>query len=334
MRGAVACFFSLAGDRRSTQLAGPGFGCKFRAVSGEQPVAWNEGTSVDLVADAHALGLKASARMVTDWVEAGLLANPQPRKTGAHGSEPRVFPAEQRELFTRLLLARERSPLGRVPFHTMIRIVLYLWLTDDTVVLTPQARRAWRTHARAVGRTTAARRSENARAVVDQLAHPSASPKQRRTAQLILEEGAKTGRVDMAKLTPVLTAVSSPWPATPGVPRIERAIPGPFGPIPVQHHIVMWHATLKTISQLRQEAVDESRLDQTRAAHRTEWSDYQALRAAAAEGEFAAYFAEPATLEGRAKEQVDAFVTLLAGRLGLIEAASHRAEAVRVGQTR
>ncbi|MFH8470741.1 hypothetical protein [Streptomyces sp. NPDC017991] len=67
-----------------------------------------------------------------------------------------------------------------------------------------------------------------------------------------------------------------------------------------------WHATSKRIGRLRHEAVGEECLD----------------------------FAEPVTLEGRAKEQVDAFVTTLAGRLGLIEAASHRAETARVRQAR
>lgn len=75
-------------------------------------------------------------------------------------------------MFTRLLEARERSPLGRIPQRSLIRVVLYLWLIDDTIVLTPQARRAWRTQARAAGQTTAVRRSENVRAIVEQLAHP------------------------------------------------------------------------------------------------------------------------------------------------------------------
>ncbi|WP_406858738.1 hypothetical protein ABZO31_00050 [Streptomyces sp. HUAS MG47] len=82
----------------------------------DRTAVWAEGTSTDLVADAHALGVEsASTRMVTSWVEEGLLASPDPREASAHGSDPRVFPPAQRELFTKLLEARERSPLGRVP---------------------------------------------------------------------------------------------------------------------------------------------------------------------------------------------------------------------------
>ncbi|MEV7069163.1 hypothetical protein AB0N97_41410 [Streptomyces collinus] len=62
-------------------------------MNGNRATKWVEGTSADLVADAHALGvMKASPRMVTSWVEDGMLANPEPRKTSAHGSDPRVFP--------------------------------------------------------------------------------------------------------------------------------------------------------------------------------------------------------------------------------------------------
>lgn len=62
-------------------------------MNGDRLTPWVEGTAADLVADALALEVKASPRMVTSWIEDGLLANPEPRKTSAHGSDPRVFPA-------------------------------------------------------------------------------------------------------------------------------------------------------------------------------------------------------------------------------------------------
>ncbi|WP_406858739.1 hypothetical protein ABZO31_00055 [Streptomyces sp. HUAS MG47] len=210
--------------------------------------------------------------------------------------------------------------------------MLYLWLIDDTVVLTPQARRAWRTHARATGKQTAARRSETARAIVESLAGSSATIPQRRAAQLVIEEGERTGRIDVARLTSVLTELCSPWPAQPGVPRIERALPGPFGPVSVQHHIAMWHARHQAVRRLRNEEIDEATLDRVRAVHRPQWADYQVRRSelTAQVGAFATAFAEPGTLEGRAIEAVDAFVGTLAGELGLIEAAFHAAETARV----
>ncbi|MFF7358368.1 hypothetical protein ACFZA1_37935 [Streptomyces filipinensis] len=121
------------------------------------------------------------------------------------------------------------------------------------------------------------------------------------------------------------------------MPRIERALPGPFGPVPVQHHIAMWKARQQTISLLRHEEIGELELDRARAAFRPMWADYQARRpglATIGAGEFAAYFAEPDTMEGRAIETVDAFVSTLAGELGHIEAASHAAETARLGLAR
>ncbi|MFF9899124.1 hypothetical protein [Streptomyces longispororuber] len=56
--------------------------------------------------------------------------------------------------------------------------------------------------------------------------------------------------------------------------------------------------------------------------------------AAIGAGEFAAYFAQAETLEGRAIEAVDAFVGTLAGAMGLIEAASHAPETARRRLTR
>lgn len=294
-------------------------------------VTWVEGTSADLVADALALGAQASPRMVTDWVAAGLLASPEPRKTSAHGSDPRVFSADQRQLFTRLLEARVRSPLDRVPKRSLVRVVLYVWLIDDTVVPTSQARRAWRTYASATGKQTAASRSSNVRAVVDQIAHPSASARQRRTAELVLEEVEKGGQLDWDKLTSVLATLNSPWPAQPGLPKVERALPGPFGPVTVQHRIAIWEAKQQIISHLRHEEIDEAELDRVRAAHRQDWADFQARRnsLAAGTGTLASYFAEPATFEGRAIEAVSAFVGTLAGELGLITAAFRAAETAR-----
>lgn len=324
---------SLAAAVRPMQLPALESRCKFGAMNGNRATAWVEGTSADLVADALALGVKASPRMVTSWVEDGLLASPEPRKTSAHGSDPRVFPPEQRELFTRLLMARERSPLGRIPQRCLVRVVLYVWLIDDTVVPTSQARRAWRTHARGAGRPTGAERRRNVRDVVEQLAHPSATRRQRSAAQLVLDEGQRTGRVDMDRLTAVLTELSSPWPVQPGVPRIERAVPGPFGPTPVQLPIAMWVARQQIFRRLRHEGIDEAELNRVRAVHRAMWADYQARRPAMARigsGEFAAYFAEPDTMEGRAIEAVDAFVDALTGELGLIEAASHAVETARL----
>lgn len=167
--------------------------------------AWPVGTAADLVDDARSLGIKASPRMVTDYVEVGLLAPPLFRKTTQRGSDRRVFPPEQRRLFYELNCAKLRSPLVRVPHRTLIPVVLYMWCLDDTVVTDTQARRALRTYAQSAGISSEARRQTTARKVVEQFAHPLATTDQRRAARLWIREGELTRRPNWDAVADALT---------------------------------------------------------------------------------------------------------------------------------
>ncbi|MEV0185859.1 hypothetical protein AB0I54_42325 [Streptomyces sp. NPDC050625] len=278
---------------------------------------WQPATAEDLVADAVALGVpKASPRMITDWTEYGLLGAPAFRKSTRHGSDARLYSADQRRLFTEMLKARQRSPLARVPHHTLIRVVLYIWLTDDTVVSDTQARRGWRTWARAT-RSTAAHRSETARQIVDQFAHPDAPYHQRRKAQLLIEQGEKQRSADWDRLYSALTEVCSPWPAAPGS-RIERSIGTPILPFGVREAIATWMLNHKVSRQLAAEAVPEATLVQARAEHRVNWQSYEAQREQfqiqATKPEM---FEKPSDLEEQVKQHVAGFLPALGHVLGL-----------------
>ncbi|WP_035844073.1 hypothetical protein [Kitasatospora azatica] len=297
---------------------------------------WVEGTAAELVADAMALGVeKVSTRMVADWVGDGLLASPGFRKSTRHGSDERVFSPEQRWLFTELLKARQRSSLKRIPHHTLTRMVLYLWLVEDTVVPTEQARRAWRTYARATGRHTGPGRRRLAQRVVEQLAHPEATYRQRRTALLLIEAGEKSKQPDWEKLSPVIAQLASPW-LVPGTPRIERSLGPAWLPGTATQLVGMWWATQQVTELLLNKRIKEPVLDEVRAVFRASWSDYQARRAgmAAASGEYGRMFAPPASAEARIKETVEAFVGELAGVLGFITAAMEAADAGAVPERR
>ena len=57
------------------------------------------GTIDDMVADAAAAGYQATARLIRDWTEHGLLDYPHKRPAGkGHGSAPALYPASQRML--------------------------------------------------------------------------------------------------------------------------------------------------------------------------------------------------------------------------------------------
>ncbi|MFD7030060.1 hypothetical protein ACFWAR_18655 [Streptomyces sp. NPDC059917] len=291
---------------------------------------WVPGTAEDLVADAQALGIeRVSARMVTDWVEVGLLAAPDFQKSTRHGSDLGLFPAVQRRLFSELLDVRRRSPLARIPHHALIPVVLFVWLNADTVVSVAQARRALRTYARTAGRANATRRREVARRVVAQFAHPSATHQQRRTVQLLVEEGEKSGRPDWARLHSALTAVCSPWP-TAGVPLLERGIGRPDAPLTVTDSIVLRVAAERLRARLGGEQVPEEDLLRARTVHRADWARYEAARGRPQpEGTTSGFFAVPEGAQERAQEQVHAYTGTLAGVLGIIAAVAAAARAAR-----
>ncbi|MFJ7208915.1 hypothetical protein ACIQWR_35965 [Streptomyces sp. NPDC098789] len=291
---------------------------------------WEPGTAADLVGDAEALGVeRVSARMVTDWVEVGLLAAPEFRKSTRHGSDLGLFPAVQRRLFSELLDVRRRSPLARIPHHALIPVALFVWLNSDTVVPVAQARRALRTYARTTGKANATRRRDTARRVVEQFAHPSATHQQRRTVQLLVEEGEKSGRPDWARLHSALTAVCSPWP-TAGVPLLERGIGRPDAPLTVTDSIVLKVAAERLRARLGAEQVQEEDLLRARSVHRTDWARYETARGREQpEGTTPGFFAVPEGAEARAREQVHAYTGTLAGVLGIIAGVAATARAAR-----
>ena len=293
---------------------------------------WEPGTAEELVADALALGVpKASRRMITDWTEQGMLGPPAFRKSTAHGSDARLYSAAQRRLFTEMLKARQRSPLSRVPHHTLIRPVLQIWLNFDTVVSDAQARRAWRTWARAQ-RSSKIRRSDLARAVVDRFAHPDAPWHARRKAQLLLEEGEKTRNFDWGKISSALLQVSSPWLTGTGQ-RIERGFGLPEFAFGVQEQVAMWMIRDKVNRLLAAEQVQESALVEARAYHRDSWPRYKTdrhrLRERAINPEM---FAEPEDLEEQINEEVHAFVPVLGHTLGLVETTFAEAHVLASGR--
>ncbi|MFF3457860.1 hypothetical protein ACFYXH_26760 [Streptomyces sp. NPDC002730] len=281
---------------------------------------WEPATAEDLVADALALGVpKASPRMITDWTEHGLLGSPAFQKSTRHGSDARLYSPDQRRLFTEMLKARLRSPLARVPHHTLIRPVLHMWLIDDVVIPDSQARRAWRTWARSAGKNTAAKRSEIARKLVDQVAHPAAPYHQRRKAQLLIEQGEKARSPEWGKLYSALTEVCSPWPSPAGQ-RIERAVEGPDFPVGIREVVSNMMLRQKVTRRLGNEEVSEPLLVEARAEHRRGRQWYEASRSYFQERAVnPETFAEPSDLEAQVIEQVDAFIQPLGHQLGLVQ---------------
>ena len=166
-------------------------------------------TKTDLVADAAALGVTVSERMITDWVEVGLLN--APTRTGAgrgKGSKPAQFPANQRQLFTTLI--RKRAETNKT--SQLARIPMYLWVCwGDDYVPTRQARKAFRTWAKDTLRVGVENAQANARAIVEQVAADNAPQQEVTELTNLLTQVAHQGRLDdPAQLEYLLDIVIDP----------------------------------------------------------------------------------------------------------------------------
>lgn len=287
------------------------------------------GTAVDLAEDASRLGLKMSARGVLRHVEVGLLAAPVRRKTTQRGSDKAVFPAEQRRLFYEINRAKIRSPLSKVPHHTLVPVVLNLWLEYDGVVTDEQARRALRTHALKTGFSSDARRGATVTKVIKQVASPQATRAQLRAATKCLVAGEESRNPKWDTVAEVLYTVANPWRSR-GCP-IEIAFGPPQAPMTTDQMVASWEATWGATRRLEEESVPEQVLRRAREMHREEWAEYVRVRPhlQANAGSRAEAFDLPKDPEVHARQQVSSFVTILAVNLDLLRPAVQRAEVRR-----
>jgi hypothetical protein len=299
---------------------------------------WEPGTAEDLVADADAFGLAITTRMITDWVECGLLAAPAFQKSTQHGSDQRLFSAAQRRLFTDMLQARQRSPHSRIPLDRLAEVIVHVWLDFHEAVDITQARRALRTWARGAGRAAADRRAAASRAVLAQVAHPQASVKARRAALAAIQvaeiaghdaasaqalppkqreaAGATLDAVDWEQVYSTLITVSLPATALPAQ-GIERGYGLPEMPFGLDDMLAMWISDLRVTIRLAAEQVSDKDLLAARLQHRVQWQDYQAARFGwHARSMDPTLFAPPTDFDDYSRQYVKGFKTVLARRVG------------------
>jgi hypothetical protein len=166
-------------------------------------------TKADLVADAAALGVQVSERLVTDWVEVGLLDAPTRAGAGrGQGSKAALFSANQRRLFTELIQKRTQTR----KISQLARIPMYLWVGwGDDYVPTRQARKAFRTWARDTLRVGVKNAQANAIAIVEQVAADNAPQQEVTELTSLLAKIAHQGRLDdAAELENLLDIVVDP----------------------------------------------------------------------------------------------------------------------------
>jgi hypothetical protein len=225
------------------------------------------GTIDDMVAGAAARGYDASARLIRDWTQRGLLDYPQKRPAGkGHGSAPALYPANQRNLLLTLLHHRPGnniSSLARVP------VGIWLYWGDEYVPLR-QARRALMTW---LGdpRVSKQRAREAARATLGQIDSPRATARARRELLDVVTWANWTGKADFDRLEHAIRAVFEPDYKT-----LPRAIGHISAPITTESMIGVMKARLTAVTALTDGNVTDEALIQARDAHLFAYADYAA----------------------------------------------------------
>ncbi len=155
-------------------------------------------TREDLIREAGGIRPGATERLITDWIELGLLDHPhKPGRGRGAGSSPGTWSSNQKELFLSLWHKRPESPVA-----ALCNIPVYLWVFwGDEHVPLRQVRRAM---------TTWIERQRVYRGTADKTAAQLLSdfgtgPSQRATREL-LAEALRVPRLDMEQVREQLVA--------------------------------------------------------------------------------------------------------------------------------
>ena len=234
------------------------------------------GTIDDIVADAAAAGYQATARLIRDWTQHGLLDYPHKRPAGkGHGSAPALYPASQRMLLLTLLHHRPGksvSSLARIP------VGIWMYWGEEYVPLRQAHRalmrflgdpQAGRRYVRDAGRASKDRARAVARALLGQLDNPRATPRARRELLEVLTEAAYTGRPDFPLLERAVSAVFDA-----GTTQIRRAIGHPAAPVTTEALIGVIKARLAAVTALTADQVTGDALTRARDAHLFAYAEY------------------------------------------------------------
>lgn len=235
------------------------------------------GTIHQLIADAAERGHpEATARLIRDWTQLGLLDYPQHRPAGkGRGSRAALYPQNQRHLFQTLLHHRPDNGI-----RSLARIPVGIWTYwGEQFVSLSQARRAMKTW---LGDPRVSRRKaeETARELTRLLDNPAATESARAELRRTVGEIAYTGHADFEQFEAAVREVFEP-----GAHRVHRAVGHPAAPLTADAIVELIRARLHAARRLADDEVTDAEFLQARHAHLVTYAQYaaeQALYAAAA----------------------------------------------------
>ncbi len=152
-------------------------------------------------------GPQVSGRLITDWVEKGLLDRPEVRGLGRGKGTSATWDQNQLRLFVSLLKHRQRARRAA----TLCNIPVGLWLMyGDGYAPLRQVRRSMATWASAYAVVGKGRAETSARELLEQVAHPDATESDRDRFELIITRAAQSQLPDLQELDEVAPKVIDP----------------------------------------------------------------------------------------------------------------------------
>jgi hypothetical protein len=232
-------------------------------------------TADDLIAAAEENDLRASRRLITDWVSLGLIDRPHhPGRGKGQGSSDGTWPYPQASLFVDLLTLRQRptDPVTQVAGLANIPVTAWLWAGDEADVPLRQVRRAlatWCGRHRSRKQVGAARARSIARQMVRRIENPHASKSDRDALRQLLEQSIRTSTLDADQLRLLVGRVFDPH-------QVGRSV----GPVTVQVNAASFSRLLvaQATGYLELDTFTEQEFQDARAMYthtRREYTDLQ-----------------------------------------------------------
>lgn len=236
-------------------------------------------TADQLLAAAGEHGLRATRRLITDWVSLGLIDRPHhPGRGKGQGSTDGTWSLPQASLFVDLLTLRQRpaNPVTQVAGLTNIPVLAWLWSGDDLDVPLRQVRRAlatWCGRHRSRKQVGAARARSIAREMVKQIENPHATRSDRHALQQLLEQSIRQNTLDADQLRALVDRVFDPH-------QVGRSVGPAQAPLTAASHSRLLEA--QATGYLELETFTEQEFEDARVSYRQTRREYTELQPALA----------------------------------------------------
>jgi hypothetical protein len=232
-------------------------------------------TADELVVVAAENGLRASRRLITDWVSLGLIDRPHHPGLGqGQGSTDGTWSHLQAGLFVDLLTLRQRpmQPVTRVAGLTNVPVMAWLWAGDEADVPLRQVRRAlatWCGRHRSRKQVGAARARSIASEMVKLIESPHATRTDRDALRQLLEQSIRRSTLEVDQLRHLVERVFDPH-------QVGRSVGPAAAPLTAASHSLLLEA--QATGYLELETFTDQEFEDARVIYRQTRREYTELQ--------------------------------------------------------